>query len=114
MLKYATARRSKSYSSTSQLVCRLNIDARWEKVVRAMAGTSQGSGWVVSAAYQNSDRYFPFVRFGHSDGGAGAPAESALSADVQVSQAMDQIWSIGAAWAKPSEETYGPGRDRPP
>jgi porin len=83
----------------------------WEKDARALAGTSKGSGWVVSAAYQHSDKYFPFVRFGHSDGGAGAPAESAVSAGVQITRAMDQIWSIGAGWAKPSEKTYGPGLD---
>jgi len=83
----------------------------WEKDARTLAGTSKGSGWVVSAAYQYSDILFPFVRFGHSDGGGGAPAETAVSAGVQITRQMDQIWSIGAGWAKPSDETYGPGVD---
>jgi len=83
----------------------------WEKDARALAGTTRGSGWVVSAAYQMNDTYFPFVRFGHSDGGAGVAAESAFSAGVQISQSETDIWSIGAGWAKPSERTFGPGLD---
>ena len=83
----------------------------WEKDARSLAGTSKGSGWVVSAAYQMNDTYFPFVRFGHSDGGAGVAAESAFSAGVQISRSETEIWSIGAGWVKPSSETFGPGLD---
>jgi len=83
----------------------------WEKDARALAGTTRGSGWVVSAAYQMNDTYFPFVRFGHSNGGAGVAAESAFSAGVQISRSETEIWSIGAGWAKPSSETFGPGLD---
>ena len=83
----------------------------WEKDARALAGTTRGSGWVVSAAYEMNETYFPFVRFGHSDGGAGVAAESAFSAGVQISRSETEIWSIGAGWAMPSEETFGPGLD---
>jgi porin len=81
----------------------------WEKDARELAGTSKGSGWVVSAAYELSDSVFPFVRFGHSDGGGGAPAEDAISVGVQISKRAHEVWSIGAGWAKPSRDTFGPG-----
>jgi len=58
-----------------------------------------------------NDTYFPFVRFGHSNGGAGVAAESAFSAGVQISRSETEVWSIGAGWAKPSSETFGPGLD---
>jgi porin len=83
----------------------------WEKDERTLAGVSKGSGWAVSATYKVSDRYFPFVRFGHSDGGGGVAAENAISAGVEITQRFDQIWTIGAGWAKPSRETFGPGLD---
>jgi porin len=81
----------------------------WEKDERSLAGVSKGRGWAVSAAYKLNDKYFPFVRFGHSDGGAGVAAESSVSAGVEIMQAFDQVWTIGAGWAKPSSETYGGG-----
>jgi porin len=81
----------------------------WEKDERSLAGVSKGRGWAVSAAYKLNDKYFPFVRFGHSDGGAGVAAESSVSAGVEIKQAFDQVWTIGAGWAKPSSETYGGG-----
>jgi len=83
----------------------------WEKDARTLAGVSRGSGWAVSAAYKINDRLFPFVRFGHSDGGGGVAAEDAISAGVEIMQSFDEIWTIGAGWAKPSEETFGPGLD---
>jgi len=46
----------------------------WEKDERTLAGVSKGTGWGVSAAYKLNDKYFPFVRFGHSDGGGGVVA----------------------------------------
>ena len=81
----------------------------WEKDARELAGTSKGSGWVISAAYELSDTVYPFVRFGHSDGGGGAPAEDAVSAGVQVSKVAHEVWSVGIGWAKPSRDTFGPG-----
>ncbi len=83
----------------------------WEKDARTLAGTSKGSGWAISAAYQLNDNYFPFVRFGNSDGGGGVAAEEALSAGVQITRERDEIWTIGAGWSKPSADTFGPGLD---
>jgi porin len=83
----------------------------WEKDARVLAGTPKGSGWAVSAAYQLNDRYFPFIRFGHSDGGGGVAAEDAISAGLEITQRFDQVWTMGIGWSKPSETTYGPGLD---
>ncbi len=83
----------------------------WDKDARDNAGVSSGSGWVVSASWQLTDRLIPFARFGHSDGGAGVAAESAASIGFEFSPRKDQFWSIGAGWADPSEKTYGPGLD---
>jgi len=83
----------------------------WEKDARTLAGTSKGSGWAISGAYQLNDTYFPFVRFGHSDGGGGVAAEEAFSAGVQITLRRHEIWTIGAGWAKPSADTFGPGTD---
>ena len=81
----------------------------WEKDARTLAGVSKGSGWAVSAAYKLNDKLFPFVRFGHSDGGGGVAAESAISAGLEITHRFDEVWTIGAGWAKPSRETFGPG-----
>jgi porin len=83
----------------------------WNKDARDMAGTPKGSGWAVSAAWQLNDTYFPFVRFGHSDGGGGVAAEDAISAGLEITRRFDQVWTIGAGWAKPSETTFGPDLD---
>lgn len=83
----------------------------WEKDARTLAGVSKGSGWAVSAAHRLNDRWFPFVRFGHSDGGGGVAAEDAVSVGVEFTQRFDQTWTIGAGWARPSQETFGPGLD---
>jgi porin len=83
----------------------------WAKDARTLAGVSKGSGWVVSATHKLNDKLFPFVRFGHSDGGAGVAAETAISAGVEVTLRHDRVWSVGAGWAKPSRETFGPGLD---
>ena len=83
----------------------------WEKDARSLAGVSKGNGWAVSAAWQLSEQTFPFIRFGHSDGGGGVAAEDAISAGVEITQQRDEIWTIGAGWAKPSVETFGPGAD---
>ncbi len=83
----------------------------WEKDARMLAGASRGSGWGVSAAWKLSDTFLPFVRFGHSDGGGGVAAEDAISAGVEISRPRGAAWTIGAGWAKPSAETFGPGLD---
>ena len=83
----------------------------WEKDARTRAGVSKGSGSLASAAYQLNDRVFPFLRLGHSDGGGGVAAEDAISVGVEISQSFDQVWSLGAGWAKPSRKTFGPGLD---
>ena len=83
----------------------------WDKDARSLAGVSSGSGWAVSAAWKLNDTYFPFVRFGQSDGGGGVAAETAVSGGVEISRPRGEVWTIGAGWAKPSEETFGPGLD---
>ncbi len=83
----------------------------WDKDARSLAGVSRGKGWAVSAAWKLNDTYFPFVRFGDSDGGGGVAAETALSAGVEIARPRGEVWTIGAGWAKPSEETFGPGLD---
>jgi len=97
--------------SFSQRKTRLVQFTYWEKDARSLAGVSKGSGWAVSAAWQVSDRTFPFVRFGHSDGGGGVAAEDAISAGVQFTRQKDEVWTIGAGWTNPSDETFGPGAD---
>jgi porin len=83
----------------------------WEKDARREAGVSAGQGWAVSATYQWSERWQPFVRLGHSDGGAGVAAEDAASIGLEMKPRADQAWSIGLGWAKPSRKTHGPGLD---
>ncbi|MEL7449253.1 MAG: carbohydrate porin [Pseudomonadota bacterium] len=83
----------------------------WDKDARSLAGVSSGSGWAVSAAWKLNDRYFPFARFGHSDGGGGVAAEDAFSAGVEIAMPRGAAWTLGAGWASPSEETFGPGLD---
>jgi porin len=83
----------------------------WEKDARALAGTTKGRGWAVSAAYELGNSVFPFARFGHSDGGAGVAAEDAVSLGAQIKTKFDQVWTLGAGWARPSVQTYTPGLD---
>ena len=83
----------------------------WDKDERTLAGVSDGSGWAVSTAWRLNDIYFPFLRFGHSDGGGGVAAEDAVSAGVEISRSKGEVWTMGAGWARPSEETFGPGLD---
>jgi porin len=83
----------------------------WEKDARREAGVPAGQGWAVSATYQWSEKWQPFVRLGHSDGGAGVAAEDAASIGLEMKPRTDQAWSIGLGWAKPSRKTHGPGLD---
>ena len=83
----------------------------WHKDRIALTGTPSGKGWAVSAAWKLNERYFPFLRFGHSDGGGAAAAESAVSVGVEITRKFDEIWSLGFAWAKPAELAVGPDVD---
>ena len=74
----------------------------WHKDARTLAGVSSGSGWAVSAAWKMSDTLFPFVRFGDSDGGGGVAAETAISAGAEITIRPDQVWTVGAGWARPA------------
>ena len=83
----------------------------WDKDARSLAGVPSGSGWAVSAGWQLSDTVFPFLRFGHSDGGGGVAAEEAISGGVEISRPRGAVWTIAAGMATPSAETFGPGLD---
>ena len=83
----------------------------WQKDARELAGTPKGKGWLVSASWQVNDRFLPFLRFGHSDGGGGVAAEDAASIGFEYAPRLDQAWSIGLGWARPSELAFGPGAD---
>ena len=83
----------------------------WDKDEREQAGVSRGSGWVVSASWQVNEKLLPFTRFGHSDGGAGVPAESAAAIGFEYTPLKDHTWSLGSAWAKPIRKTGQPDPD---
>lgn len=83
----------------------------WQKDARDLAGTSKGQGWAVSTAWEINEKYFPYARYGDSDGGGGVAAEKAFSAGVQISTRRNEAWTINAGWSKPSKETFGPGLD---
>jgi porin len=81
----------------------------WRKDARKEAGVSEGEGWLLSAAYKLGDSLHPFLRLGHSDGGAGVAAEDAASVGMEWELMPDQFWSFGLGWAKPSKKTHGAG-----
>jgi len=81
----------------------------WYKDERVEAGISSGKGWVVTASYQTGENFLSFFRMGKSDGGAGVPAEKAASTGVEFTPRDGQALTLGLGWAKPSEDTYGPG-----
>ena len=37
--------------------------------------------------------------------------QGAFSARLEITRRTNEIWSIGAGWATPSEKTHGPGLD---
>lgn len=80
----------------------------WSKDERKEAGVSSGSGWVFSASLQIGERFLPFIRIGHSDGGAGVAAENSVSGGFELAAFPDQAWSLGLGWSEPSRETFGP------
>ena len=53
----------------------------------------------------------PFLRIGHSDGGAGVAAENALSGGVQYDISSTGSLALGVGWAEPSSKTHGQGLD---
>jgi porin len=81
----------------------------WHKDERDEAGVSSGKGWVVTASYKMGDKFLSFFRVGSSDGGAGVPAEKAASAGIEYAPGPGHALTLGLGWAKPSEDTYGPG-----
>jgi porin len=64
---------------------------------------------VVTASYQTGEKLLSFFRVGRSNGGAGVPAEKAASAGVEYSPRAGRALTVGLGWARPSEDTYGPG-----
>jgi carbohydrate-selective porin OprB len=76
----------------------------WQQDERKAAATKRGSGWVVSAGYQLENKLFPFLRFGHSDGGANVVATTSVSAGIEVPVTAAQVFSIGIGWADLSEK----------
>jgi porin len=82
----------------------------WHKDERPEAGASEGHGWLVTANTTLTERSLVFLRAGWSNGGAGVPADRSLSVGVGLSNTYDEL-SLGLGWARPSEETFGPGLD---
>jgi len=82
----------------------------WHKDERPAAGATEGDGWLVTANTTLAERYLVFARAGWSDGGAGVAAERSVSIGVGISKKYDEV-SLGLGWARPSEETFGPGLD---
>ena len=81
----------------------------WDKDAREVAGVPAGKGWTVSASLQH-ENWFPFIRFGHSDGGAGVNATNSASAGFEYATRSNQAWSLGLGWSNPavveSEDEY--------
>jgi porin len=78
----------------------------WSKDERAKAEVEKGEGLALTASCLVAERWLPFVRYGHSDGGAGVPAVDALSMGFEYAVRADQHFALGAGWAKPSGKTF--------
>ena len=78
----------------------------WDKDALKQADISSGRGWVVSASWKLND-LFPFLRFGHSDGGAGVLAKDSVSAGLEYTTRPNQAWSLGLGWANPVNPEKG-------
>ena len=72
----------------------------WEKDAREQAGIPRGQGWTVSTGLKRGD-WYPFARFGHSDGGAGVKARDAASAGFEYASNPRHTWSLGLGWINP-------------
>ncbi len=79
----------------------------WEVDERRESGVPAGSGWALSISGEFGDRFIPFFRFGDSDGGGGAPAESHISVGFGLTHRYDDLFSVALARNKPSRKTFG-------
>ena len=79
----------------------------WEKDAREEEGVEKGSGWAVSASTQYNENLIPFIRFGHSDGGAAVAAKSAAAVGFEYTVKETHAWSLGAAWSEPTRLADG-------
>lgn len=77
----------------------------WQKDQRALAATSKGSGWLLSASYLINESVLPFVRYGNSDGGADVAATQSLSAGVDIKTSPTQNLTMGIAWNELNDNT---------
>lgn len=83
----------------------------WHKDAQPAKQATSGQGLLFSYTWKVRDYYVPFIRFGHSDGGAGVLAETSVSGGV-ARRFNHQDWlTLGIGWNRPSEETYGPDLD---
>jgi porin len=74
----------------------------WHKDARDLAGIDSGSGWVVSMSHGVGEDWLPFIRFGHSNSGAGVAAKTAVSTGFEFTPRKGQALSLGLAWASPA------------
>lgn len=82
----------------------------WDKDAREKAGVPSGKGWAMSASWK-LDKFFTFLRFGHSDGGAGVAATDAASVGFEYTVRPGQAWSLGFGWAEPIPKAGQSARD---
>lgn len=80
----------------------------WFMDERSSANVESGYGFALTASRQ-CHRWLGFVRWGHSDGGAGVAAENAFSAGFEYAVRDDQAFALAGGWAEPSEKTHGIG-----
>ncbi len=83
----------------------------WHKDALPAKGASSGRGWLVSYSWKIDDVWIPFIRAGHSDGGAGVLAETSFAGGVTRQLNYKDFVTVGVGWNKPSKETHGPGLD---
>lgn len=76
----------------------------WQKDEREKAGTTKGTGWLLSASYQVTENLLPFVRYGNSDGGASVAATQSLSAGIDIKTSPTQNLTMGLAWNELNDE----------
>ncbi len=76
----------------------------WDNDARDLAGVERGSGWAVSAIWK-VNKFFPFLRYGHNDGGGGVAARNAASTGFEYTTRPDQSWNLAFGWADPVSAT---------
>jgi porin len=78
----------------------------WHKDAVRSTGARSGSGWLFSYSWMMDRYWVPFLRAGHSDGGAGVLAETSFSGGV-ARRLNHQDWlTLGLGWNRPSDKTY--------